>query len=268
MIDSPYIAEQSKKFRLKDWPTDGTGKFKEKDDAAKETDKNLKLLSKLQNVLYAEAKHSLLIVLQAMDAGGKDGAIASIFSGVNPQGCSVHSFKAPSTEEKSHDFLWRIHKATPPRGMIGIFNRSHYESILIERVKDIVPEKVWSRRYESINNFERMLADEGTIILKFYLHISRDEQKRRLEARLSDPDKNWKFSPNDLQERSFWKEYESAFEDLIGRCSTKYAPWVVVPSDKKWFRNWVISDVVVRALEGLDMKYPKPAPGIEKMKVD
>jgi len=268
MIDSPYIVEPGKKVRLKDWPTDDTGDFKDKEHAAPDTDKNLKKLSELQYLMYAEAKHSLLIVFQAMDAGGKDGAIAHVFGGVNPQGCAVHSFKGPSTLEKSHDFLWRIHAAAPPRGMIGIFNRSHYESVLVERVKNLCPEKVWSRRYDSINNFERMLADEGTTILKFYLHISKDEQKRRLEARLEDPDRNWKFSPNDLEERKFWKDYNEAFEDLLGKCSTKYAPWVVVPADRKWFRNWVISDIITRTLDKLGMKFPDPAPGIEKMKVE
>ena len=152
--------------------------------------------------------------------------------------------------------------------MIGIFNRSHYESVLVERVKNLVPEKVWSKRYDTINDFEQMLTDEGTVILKFYLHISRDEQKRRLEARLQDPDRNWKFSPNDLKERIFWKEYEKAFEDLLAKCSTKHAPWVIVPSDRKWYRNWVISDIIVRTLDKLDMKFPKPAPGIEKMTVE
>jgi PPK2 family polyphosphate:nucleotide phosphotransferase len=268
MIDSPYIVESSKKVRLKDWPTDDTGQFKEKADALKEIEKNLERLRKLQELLYAESKHALLIVFQAMDAGGKDGSIAHIFSGVNPQGCSVTSFKGPSTLEKSHDYLWRIHRAVPPRGMIGIFNRSHYESVLIERVKNLVPEKVWSKRYDSINNFERMLADEGTIILKFFLHISKEEQKERFEARLTDPDKNWKFSPSDIAERKFWKDYQEAFEDLLSRCSTKYAPWVVVPSDRKWFRNWVLADVIVRTLEKLDMQYPKPAPGLDKIKVD
>jgi PPK2 family polyphosphate:nucleotide phosphotransferase len=267
MIDSPYIVKPRQKVNLKDWPTDDTGHFKDKEEAAEEIAKNLKKLAKLQYLLYAESKHALLIVFQAMDAGGKDGAIAHVFSGVNPQGCIVHSFKAPSTLERSHDYLWRIHDAAPPRGMIGIFNRSHYESVLVERVRNLTPEKVWSKRYDSINDFERMLTDEGTIILKFYLHISKEEQKRRLEARLSDPDRNWKFSPNDLEERGFWKEYQQAFDDLLGKCSTKYAPWVIVPSDRKWMRNWVVSDLIVRTLEKLDMKFPKAAPGIEKMKV-
>ena len=268
MPDSPYIVKPNKKIHLSDWPSDDSGQFKDKDEAVKETEKNLRKLSDLQYRMYAEAKHALLIVFQAMDAGGKDGAISNVFSGVNPQGCEVHSFKGPSTLEKSHDYLWRIHAAVPARGMIGIFNRSHYESVLVERVKELVPEKVWSKRYDSINCFERMLADEGTVILKFFLHISRDEQKRRLEARLADPDKNWKFSPSDVQERAYWKQYQEAFEDLLGKCSTKYAPWVIVPSDRKWMRNWVVSETIVSALEELDMKFPKPAPGIEKMKVE
>lgn len=268
MIDSPFIVKPDSKVRLNDWDTDDTGKFKNKQDAAAAVEKNLEKLQKLQALLYAESRHALLIVLQAMDAGGKDGAISHVFSGVNPQGCDVTSFKIPSTAEKSHDYLWRIHRACPARGMIGIFNRSHYESVLIERVKDLAPEKVWSKRYDSINNFERMLHDEGTLILKFFLHISKDEQKRRLEARLSDPEKNWKFSVNDVHERQYWDEYQSAFEDLIGKCSTKYAPWVIVPADKKWFRNWVLSDIIVRTLEEQDMHYPKAAPGIENTKID
>jgi PPK2 family polyphosphate:nucleotide phosphotransferase len=268
MLDSPYIVTPHKKIHLPDWPTDDTGKFGDKQEAAEKIEKNLKKLAALQYHLYAEAKHALLIVFQAMDAGGKDGAISHVFSGVNPQGCEVTSFKIPSSLEQSHDFLWRIHRAVPARGMIGIFNRSHYESVLVERVKDLTPEKVWSRRYDTINEFEGMLADEGTVILKFFLHISKQEQKRRLEERLADPDRNWKFSANDLKERAYWKEYQNAFEDLLGRCSTKCAPWVIVPSDRKWFRNWVVSDLIVRTLEKLDMKFPKAAPGIEKLKVE
>src|ERR1700683_361312 len=236
MLNSPYIVEPSSKVRLSQWASDDAGSFKSKEEAAAEIEKNLKKLKKLselQNLLYAESKHALLIVFQAMDAGGKDGAIAHVFSGVNPQGCDVTSFKTPSTLEKSHDFLWRIHAAVPRRGMIGIFNRSHYESVLVERVKNLVPEKVWSKRYDSINDFDKMLAQEGVVILKFFLHISKDEQKRRLKDRLTDPDKNWKFSANDLAERKFWDDYQSAFEDLLGRCSTKHAPWVIVPSDRK-----------------------------------
>jgi len=268
MLDSPYIVKPGKKIKLAKIPTDDTGPFKDKEDAAEVTDKNIKKLVKLQGLLYAESKHALLICLQAMDAGGKDGAIRYVFSGVNPQGCQVTSFKVPSSTEKSHDFLWRHHVACPPRGMIGIFNRSHYESVLVERVEKLTPEKIWSERYDSINKFEKLLTEEGTIVLKFYLHISREEQKKRLQARLEDPDKNWKFSASDVKERKKWSDYEAAFEDAISRCSTDYAPWVVVPADRKWFRNWVISDLIVRTLEKLDMKYPKAPDGIGKMKVE
>ena len=209
----------------------------------------------------------MLVIFQAMDGGGKDGAIDHVFSGVNPQGCAVTSFKVPSTEEQSHDYLWRIHKATPARGMIGIFNRSHYESVLVERVKKLAPRELWSMRYASINSFEKLLAQEGTTILKFFLHISWEEQKRRMEARLKDPGKNWKFSPSDLKERRRWDDYMEAYEDALQKCSTKAAPWYIVPADHKWYRNWVVSDVIVRALEKLDLKYPPPLKDADKIRV-
>lgn len=266
-INSPYLVAPGKKFRLKDRKTDDTGDFKSKDDAADPTAKNLKKLDELQEVLYAQAKYSVLIVLQAMDAGGKDGAIEHVFSGVNPQGCSVTSFKAPSTLERSHDFLWRHHLAVPGKGMIGIFNRSHYEAVLVERVKGIVPEKVWSRRYDHINAFEGMLADEGVLILKFFLHISKDEQKERFQSRLDDAEKHWKFNPDDVEARAEWDEYQDAYEDAMRRCSTPAAPWFVVPSDRKWFRNWVLSDTIVRAMQKLNLKYPPPVPGLDKIKI-
>ena len=190
MIKSPYAVKPGKKLNLSKLDTADRGDFKDKDDALPAMEKNLQKLNKLQNVMYAEAKRSLLVVFQAMDAGGKDGAVDHVFSGINPQGCQVTSFKAPSHEELAHDYLWRIHAAAPRRGIIGIFNRSHYESVLIERVKDLVPKGVWSKRYEHINAFEKLLADEGTIILKFFLHISRKEQKARMESRIEDPSKN------------------------------------------------------------------------------
>ncbi len=256
MIDSPYLVTPGKKFRMKDVDPDDTGQFKDKHDARPATEKNLKDLWKMQEVFYADARHAMLVVFQAMDTGGKDGAIEHIFSGVNPQGCSVHSFKAPSHEELTHDYLWRTHDHCPGRGMIGIFNRSHYESVLVERVKELVPEDVWKRRYEHINHFEKMLADEGTIILKFYLHISKEEQKNRLQARLDDPAKNWKFNPSDLTERKRWDEYMDAFEDALGKCSNHHAPWYCVPSNRKWYRNWVISDTIVRAMKLVKPRYP------------
>ncbi len=258
MIDSPYLVKHGKKIDLSDWPTDDVGSFADKADAKQPTKKNLKQLVKLQEKLYAGATHSLLIVFQAMDGGGKDGAISHVFSGVNPQGCSVTSFKEPSHLELAHDFLWRIHAATPAKGMIGIFNRSHYESVLVERVKSLVPEKLWRGRYEHINNFERNLADDSTVILKFFLHISYEEQKRRMEARLTDPKKNWKFSAADLKERKRWDYYMDAYQDALAKCSTRFAPWYIVPSDHKWFRNWVISDTIVRALRKLHLKFPPP----------
>ncbi|MBC8105001.1 MAG: polyphosphate kinase 2 family protein, partial [Anaerolineae bacterium] len=212
-------------------------------------------------------KYAVLVVLQAMDAGGKDGTIESIFSGVNPQGCQVTSFKAPSHLELSHDYLWRVHNACPARGMIGIFNRSHYEDVLVARVKKLVPKSVWSERYHHINEFERMLADEGTTIIKFYLHISKEEQNERMKARLSDRKKRWKFNPSDIIEGKSWDDYMEAFEDAMSECSTKYAPWYVVPADDKWYRNWVVSDVIVRTMKKMDLKYPDEVPGLDKIKL-
>jgi len=267
LTDSPYLAMPGKKFKIADIDPADSGPFKEKDDAADQVAKNLKKLDELQQLLYAEAKHSLLVVFQAMDTGGKDGAIRHVFSGVNPQGCKVSSFKVPTSLEKLHDFLWRVHADVPERGMIGIFNRSHYESVLVERVHNLIPEKVWSGRYEHINHFEKMLSDEGVTILKFFLHISKGEQKRRLEDRLKDRDKNWKFSHNDVTERQRWDDYQDAYESAIRECSTKHAPWYVVPSDRKWFRNWVLSDTIVRTLKGLNMKFPSPVDGLKDVRI-
>ena len=267
MIDSPYLVRPGKKIKLSDFSTDDTDNFKDKSAARQAKKENLNKLSKLQDLLYAQGKHAVLIVLQAMDSGGKDGTIKHVFSGVNPQGCTVTSFKEPSHVELEHDYLWRVHAATPARGMIGIFNRSHYESVLVERVKDLVPQKVWSRRYDHINNFEKLLADEGTTIIKFFLNISYDEQKKRMERRLTDPTKNWKFSPNDLKERKRWDHYMEAYHDALQKCSTDWGPWYVVPADHKWYRNWVVSDTIVRTLEKLDLHYPPPLKDADKVKV-
>jgi PPK2 family polyphosphate:nucleotide phosphotransferase len=267
MFESDYLVRPGKKFNLKDFPTDDTGPFDDKEDAAKAIEKNLERLAELQEVLYAESKHALLIVLQAIDAGGKDGAIRHVFSGVNPQGCTVTSFKKPTELELAHDFLWRVHLAVPPRGMIGIFNRSHYESVIVERVNDLVPKDVWSKRYDHINHFERNLADANVTILKFFFNISKDEQKRRLETRLEEPEKMWKFNPADLDARKRWGEYQAAFDDMLERCSTEYAPWYVIPADRKWFRNWVLSETIVKAMESLDMKFPSPLPAAELDKI-
>ena len=268
LTDSPYLVAPGKKFRLKDVDPDDAGKFKGKADAAAATEAHLEQLDPLQELLYAEAKHAVLVVFQAMDGGGKDGAIEHVFSGLNPQGCAVTSFKAPSTIERAHDYLWRVHAAAPAKGMIGIFNRSHYESVLVERVMGLAPKDVWSRRYDHINAFERMLADEGVTILKFFLHISKDEQRKRMDSRLQDPAKHWKFNAADLEHRARWDDYMEAYQDALRECSTDPAPWYVVPSNRKWFRNWVISDVLVRTLKGLRMEYPEPEPGLDKIVVE
>ncbi len=268
MISSPYMAEPGKKIKLSKFDPDEVGDFKDKEHALPDIEANVKKLDELQEVLYAQNQHSILIVLQAMDAGGKDGAIEYIFSGINPQGCQVTSFKVPTSHELARDYLWRYHLAVPPRGMIGIFNRSHYEAVLVERVKQIVPEKVWKKRYDQINSWEKMLVDEGMVILKFYLHISKDEQKRRLQSRLDDSHKNWKFEPGDLETRKHWDEYTEAFEDALTHCSTEAAPWYIIPSNRKWFRNWVISDIIVRALKGLKMEYPKAKVDVTKFKIE
>ena len=224
----------------------------------------LKLVD-LQERLYAEHKRSLLVVLQAMDTGGKDGTITHIFDGVNPQGCRVWPFKVPTPEELAHDFLWRYHNKTPERGMINIFNRSHYEDVLVVRVHNLVPESVWKERYSVICDFERMLSLNDTVILKFYLHISKDEQKQRLQARLDTPDKQWKFQSGDLAERALWDQYMAAYQDAINKCSTDYAPWYVVPANKKWYRNLVIARAITDTLEAMNPQYPPPEKELDKI---
>jgi len=221
----------------------------------------------LQARLYAENMQGLLIVLQATDTGGKDGTIRHVFEGVNPQGCRVSSFKAPSAEEANHDFLWRYHKSAPARGRIGIFNRSHYEDVLIVRVKNLVSEEVWRARYDQINAFESNLVASGVTVLKFFLHISKDEQKRRLQSRLDDPEKRWKFSSSDLEERKHWDDYQRAFEDAINNCSTEHAPWYVVPANKKWYRNLVVARTIADTLDGMDPKFPEAEPGLERVEI-
>ena len=220
-------------------------------------------LAALQEQLYAEGKHRLLIVLQAMDTGGKDGVIRAVFEGVNPQGVKVASFKVPTPVELSHDYLWRVHQQTPGKGEMVIFNRSHYEDVLVVRVHQLVPEEVWSRRYQHIREFERLLADEGTTILKFYLHIDLQEQAQRFLARVEDPTKQWKFNPGDLDERDRWEEYMKAYEDMLNQTSTDWAPWYIIPANKKWYRNWLISKIVIKTLKDLDMRYPAAPENIE-----
>lgn len=225
-------------------------------------------LMELQELLYAEGKHKLLIVLQAMDTAGKDGTIRKVFGCLNPQGAHVASFKGPTSLELAHDYLWRIHRHTPGAGEIAIFNRSHYEDVLVVRVRELVPPERWERRYAQIADFERMLCEEGTTILKFFLHIDRDEQKRRLEARLEDPEKHWKFDAGDLAERKFWDGYMEAYETALVRTSTAAAPWYVIPANHKWYRNLVIGRIVTGTLEALGMRYPAPPPGLDRIVVE
>ncbi|MBI5666608.1 MAG: polyphosphate kinase 2 family protein [Chloroflexi bacterium] len=218
-----------------------------------------------QERLYAEGKQSLLIVFQAMDTGGKDGVIKKVFSGINPAGVYVKSFKAPTPEDLAHDFLWRVHPHVPGKGYIGIFNRSHYEDVLVVRVNNLVPKEVWQARYDHINAFERLLADSGTRILKFYLHISKDEQKERLQARLDNPDKHWKFSIGDLPVHERWNDYMDAYADAITRCNTEYAPWYIVPANHKWYRDLFVTRVICDTLEAMNPQYPPPEAGLDEV---
>ncbi len=255
------------KVRLSRVDTSDTAGVDDKSKAGPRLEKNLERLAELQYLMYAEDRRSLLVVLQAMDAAGKDGVIRHVMTGLNPQGCRVTPFKAPSKEELEHDYLWRIHRETPRRGEIGIFNRSHYEDVLVVRVHDLAPKRVWEKRFDQINAFEKMLADEGTTILKFFLHISPAEQKRRFEARLEDETRHWKLSPADFEERKFWDAYQRAYEDALTRCSTPWAPWFVIPSDRKWFRNLAVSQIIVETLESFRMRFPEPSFDVSKLKL-
>ncbi len=223
-------------------------------------------LREFQHLMYAEDRRSLLIVLQGRDAAGKDGTIRHVFGPMNPQGTRVTSFKVPSKEEMAHDFLWRCHRPAPKKGMVGIFNRSHYEDVLVVRVHDLVPKKIWSKRYDHINAFERLLADKGTVILKFYLHIDRDEQLERFKKRMENPKKNWKISDADYAERPYWDAYTEAFQDALSKCSTEYAPWFIIPANCKWARNLVIADIVADTMKGLDMRFPEPGVDMDEIR--
>ena len=256
-ISQELIVQPGKKFRIGGVDASATPGVKDKDEALKLTDKNLSLMGDLQYRLYAEAKRSLLIVLQGIDAGGKDGTIRQVMEAFNPLSTVVTAFKVPDGAERRHDYLWRIHKVLPEQGQIGIFNRSHYEDVLIVRVHDLVPKEAWKKRYGHINDFERMLTDSGTTILKFFLYISKEEQKKRFEERLADPTKNWKFSMGDLKERERWDDYMAAFEDALTQCSTPYAPWYCIPANKKWYRNLAVSSIITETLESMDLKFPK-----------
>ncbi|MDQ3083051.1 MAG: polyphosphate kinase 2 family protein [Gemmatimonadota bacterium] len=228
------------------------------DEIKEKLEKQLEKIGELQKVFYADGRRSLLVILQGRDAAGKDGVVRSVIGACNPSGVRITSFKAPTPLELAHDYLWRIHQAVPEKGMMGIFNRSHYEDVLIVRVRSLVPEEVWSKRYDQINDFERMLSENGTVILKFFLHVSREEQTERLRERVEDETKNWKFNPGDLEERKLWDEYTIAYRDALAPCSTEWAPWFVVPSDSNKARNYLIAKRIVATLESLGLEYPKP----------
>lgn len=263
-----FRVNHGKHFRLKDYDPAYTGHWKSKEHAADALEKQIARTADLQDKLYAQDRWALLLIFQAMDAAGKDGAIKHVMSGVNPQGCEVHSFKAPSSEELQHDYLWRTTRALPERGHIGIFNRSYYEEVLVVRVHpealqnekvdpSLMGKNLWKERFEDISSFERHMARNGTIIRKFFLNLSKKEQKKRFLARLEEPEKNWKFSASDVREREYWDDYQQAYEDMIRNTATKYAPWYVVPADNKWFTRLVISTVIVDTLESLRLEYPK-----------
>ena len=266
-LDKRFATVPRKRLRLHDCDPDDTAGFDKGDKADAHLKKNLSRMEDLQYRLYAESRRALLIVLQGMDASGKDGTVRHVMSGLNPQGCRVTSFKVPSAEEAGHDFLWRIHKAMPARGEIGIFNRSHYEDVLVVRVHQLAPESVWSARYDQINAFEKLMGDNGVTILKFFLHISKAEQKQRLEARLDATARNWKISPADFKERRFWGDYVKAYETALSRCNSSSTPWFIIPSNKKWFRNLAVSQIIVETLERMNPKFPKPSFDLSKIKV-
>jgi len=266
-IKSPYLVKPHSKVRIGHLPTEVSGGPKSETAAAPILVKYRAKLDALQEVFYASEQHGLLIVLEGMDTAGKDGTIRHIFSGINPQGCDVASFKVPTPLEARHDFLWRVHAQVPPRGMVVIFNRSHYEDVLSPRVHKLISAKTTRRRFEDINGFESMLADSNIVLLKFFLHISRDEQTRRLQARIDDPHKRWKLSPADFAERQYWPDYEEAYNNLLSATSHNHAPWFIIPADHKWQRDLAISEILVDTMTGLKLKYPGPLMDHAKMKL-
>jgi PPK2 family polyphosphate:nucleotide phosphotransferase len=268
MSKQPLCLPPGEKSRLADFDADYTGRLKSKKHAQTEIDENIAVLDDLGYRLYAENRRSLLLVLQGMDTAGKDGTIRHVMRGFNPQSCQVTPFKQPSAEELAHDFLWRIERAAPRKGFVGIFNRSHYEDVLVVRVHNLVPKEEWETRYERINQFEKMLHDGGTTIVKVFLHISKDEQRKRLQARLDDPKKRWKFNRDDLQERRLWDDYQQAYEAALTRCNTEHAPWYVVPANRKWYRNLVVSRILRKTLERLDPQFPPAEEGLEGLVVE
>jgi PPK2 family polyphosphate:nucleotide phosphotransferase len=259
------IVKPGEKVRLSKYDPDDTLGWHKGHKMEASLEDAIQRIDNLQYRLYAEHKRAILVVLQGLDTAGKDGTIRHVMSGVNPEGCRVTSFKVPSAEEAAHDFLWRIHKAVPEHGEIGIFNRSHYEDVLVVRVHKLVPKEVWSKRYDEINRFESILAANGIRILKFFLHISKDEQRKRLLQRVDDPNRHWKLSEADFHERRFWNDYTDAYEHALTKCSTDDAPWFIIPANKKWFRNLAVSHVIAEALEDMDPKFPPPTVDVSKI---
>ena len=254
-----FIVEPGTKIRLKHFDPDYHGKHESREQALPEIQKYVEKMAQLQYLMYAERKHSLLVVLQGLDAAGKDGVVRHVFTGMNPAGCVVSDFKQPTPEELAHDFLWRVHPHVPAKGSVAIFNRSHYEDVLVVRVHELTPEKVWSKRYDEINEFEKLIATQNqTSILKFFLHISKQEQLARFAKRLDDPERQWKISDSDYKERDYWGNYTKAFEDVLDKTSTGRAPWFIIPSNHKWFRDLAISQIIVRQMEDMNMQFPKP----------
>ena len=261
---SKFLIKPGTKVNLKNFNTDYTGSLQKEQSKIELDELHLKM-SKLQYKLHAEKKQGLLIVLQAMDAGGKDGTIRDVMHGFNPQGCKVTGFRAPHEMEIDHDYLWRIHKKMPARGEIGIFNRSHYGDVLVVRIHNLVPKSQWEKRYSHINDFEKMLSDEGIKILKFYLHISKKEQQKRLEQRIANPTKHWKIDEADFEERKFWNRYMNAYQEVLEKCSTSWAPWHIIPADKKWYRNLIVAKIITKTMEDMNLKFPKSKLDKEKI---
>jgi PPK2 family polyphosphate:nucleotide phosphotransferase len=256
-----------KKVSLSDFDPGDTHGLK-KEEALDILAKHLERLSVLQYLLYAEGRRAVLAVLQGIDAAGKDGTIRRVMSGLNPQGVEVTPFKVPEGDEKRHEYLWRVHKRVPEYGQIGIFNRSHYEDVLVVRVHGLVPKSVWSKRYRQINDFERTLSESGVTIVKFLLYISKEEQAKRFRERLEDKRKNWKFSPDDLKEREYWDAYIEAYDEVLDKCNNEYAPWYVIPANRKWFRNLAVAQILVETLEGMKLQYPKPVADLSKIQFE
>src|SRR5437660_6332025 len=254
-----FIVEPGTKIRFKHFDPDYHGKHESREQALPEIQKYVEKMAQLQYLTYAERKHSLLVVLQGLDAAGKDGVVRHVFTGMNPAGCVVSDFKQPTPEELAHDFLWRVHPHVPAKGSVAIFNRSHYEDVLVVRVHELAPEKVWSKRYDQINDFEQLISTENnTTILKFFLHISKDEQLARFKKRLDDPARQWKISESDYKERDYWDDYIEAFEEVLTKTSAEHAPWFIIPANHKWFRDLSISQIITRTMEEMDMQFPKP----------